>query len=161
MEAGAGPVETAGTVPEAVPATGVVGVDEAVPDGPVAAAVPTEAVPVPAVGDVAVVLPPVDAGAAIWAVALGLPGVCPPLDAVPPVAAVAAAPVEGDDPPTAAVPALDGAGAVPEGITAALGPTFTATSSSLVVPRRRSCRWKRSMKSPWRAVLRTKTSPES
>jgi len=132
--------EAAGTGPEAaeaVPGEGVAGDEETIPDGPV--------------GDVAVAPPPAaptpaEAVAAGWVETLGLAGVCPPLEAVPPAAAEAAGPEELDDPPTAAVLPL--AGAVPEGRTAALGPTFTATSSSLVVPRRRSCRWKRRMKSP-------------
>lgn len=107
-------------------------------------------------GDALAMPAPVGADAVVWAEGLE---VCPPLAAVPVAAVEAAVPVEAEDP--AATVALPGAWTVPEGRGAAFGPTLTATSSSFVVPRRRSCRWKRRMKSPWRTVSRTKTRPAS
>jgi len=126
----------------------VEGIGETIPEGLAAAVVAAEAVPGPVVGDVAVTLPPADEEAEGWTEAPGLLEDCPPLDDVPPGKAAEEVPEAADVPPAATMPPPAGAEDVPEGRTAALGPTLTATSSSLVVPRRRSCRWKRRTKSP-------------
>lgn len=127
--------EAVGTVPEAEVAVeaGAGWVAAPAPEGPVGVRTPDEAVP--EVVDAAATGGP--AGAEPEVEADG-PEVCPPVETVPAVADEAGVPACVDGPVVDAPLPLAGIEPAPEGATAALGPTFTATSSSLVVPRRRS-----------------------